>query len=132
MLLCSNCAVRLSPLLCKYLATCSLSTLSSKPWLSIGTGLGNSIRTAFPNSLQPKLITGIFNSNIHLNNFSFFLVFPISHSRPFHTSSKRDKKDYYEVLGIPKTANAKDIKKAYYSVSFFSYLLIQNDVFARV
>jgi len=129
MLVCSNCVVRLSPLVCKYFATCSLS---SKSWLSSSKFLGNSIRTNVLNSSQSNTITGTLIFDLHYNNLPFFLVFSLSHSRSFHTSTKRDKKDYYEVLGIPKTANAKDIKKAYYSVCFFSYLLIQNDVFARI
>jgi len=124
MLLCSNCVVRLSPLLCKYLATCSLSTtLSSKPYLSLGT----SLRTSLLNPSQSKIYTGRSNFDNWFQSFSlFFLVFSISHSRSFHTSNKRDKKDYYEVLGIPKTANAKDVKKAYYTVCFFSHLCIKN------
>ncbi|CAF1111518.1 unnamed protein product [Adineta steineri] len=101
MLVCSNCAIRLSPVLYKYFATCSLSTLSSKPWLSANNVLGNSNRTNLPNSSQSKTIT----------------IFPLSHSRSFHTSNKRDKKDYYDVLGIQKTATAKDVKKAYYTLA---------------
>ena len=124
MLLCSNCVVRLSPVLCKYLATSSLSTLPLKSWLPLGTSLGNSIRSTLLSSSQPNMITGtkcVHHHHHHLHHLFFFLAFSISHSRSFRTSSKRDKKDYYEVLGVPKTASAKDVKKAYYTVSFFFF-----------
>lgn len=39
--------------------------------------------------------------------------------RSFHTSSSLSKEDYYKVLGVPKTATAKEIKKAYYQVQNF-------------
>lgn len=37
----------------------------------------------------------------------------------FHTSAPvSSKQDFYQVLGIPRTATQKEIKKAYYQVSF--------------
>ena len=49
------------------------------------------------------------------NNNDFGLVAGV---RNFHTTeSCLKKKDYYDVLAIPRNATAKDVKKAYYAMA---------------
>ena len=64
------------------------------------------------------------SSNLGLHLFSFsrlrhprFLEHSFIPSRSISTSQTNFAKDYYKVLGVDKSATAKDIKKAYYELA---------------
>lgn len=123
MLTCLNYAIRLSPVASKYFVKYPLTNLASTSCIILRSNLVNSIHTHFLNTsnvTSSRFTTGTSYSNFLLLLIIIFTVVSFNlHTRAIHTTSKRDKRDYYEVLGIPKTATAKEIKTAYYTVCIF-------------
>lgn len=79
---------------------------------------------AYPKTYETEL--DIILTSIHTVIIELFYVDRISIVWPsttngFHTSSgiQQRKKDYYDILGVPKNASQKDIKKSYYQVGLF-------------
>jgi len=57
---------------------------------------------------------------VKLHNVTSIVMLTVSHHWNCTAGRVQEKKrDYYEVLGCPKTSSASDLKKAYYKVSCF-------------
>ncbi|XP_055050867.2 dnaJ homolog subfamily A member 3, mitochondrial isoform X1 [Misgurnus anguillicaudatus] len=78
----------------------SFSTLSGRQMLSAG----GTMRAGEHKALTLKGMTGVGPSHI-ISKLSF------------HTSAPAYKQDFYQILGVPRTATQKEIKKAYYQMA---------------
>ncbi|KAM6166146.1 dnaJ homolog subfamily A member 3, mitochondrial [Erethizon dorsatum] len=80
-------------------------------------------------SLGPKLNVGVFAPSLGARGPRALLTlrpcviltgaksYPFVCTASFHTSTPLPKEDYYQILGVPRNANQKEIKKAYYQLA---------------
>ncbi|XP_051571088.1 dnaJ heat shock protein family (Hsp40) member A3a [Myxocyprinus asiaticus] len=98
----SSCHTRACPALisCPNGAYRSFSKLSGRPMWTSGGMIGGRDGTA----VTLRGMTGMGPSHI---------ICKLS----FHTSTPVNKQDFYQILGVPRTATQKEIKKAYYQMA---------------
>ncbi|XP_022799708.1 dnaJ homolog subfamily A member 3, mitochondrial-like [Stylophora pistillata] len=91
---------------------CSRETLISRHGFNVRnfSRIGNNLLVASSRS-------GIFFSSASSRKISPSFLGAISSPREFHTSDPTYKKDYYKILGVPRNADQKEIKKAYFNLA---------------
>lgn len=68
-------------------------------------------------TLSPQANTRVIKKDINLIDHVHKTKIHTSSVQSFYLTNHLSKKDYYQILGVPKTANAKEIKKAYYQLA---------------
>nr|XP_058949448.1 dnaJ homolog subfamily A member 3, mitochondrial-like [Pocillopora verrucosa] len=69
------------------------------------------------NLLVASRRNGIFFLSASSRKINPSFLGAISSHREFHTSDPTYKKDYYKILGVPRNADQKEIKKAYFNLA---------------